>query len=154
MISKEKACITNLQCELVAERSLVNPEEISWLQYDVLLALSQKECILPSELCAGLGVSRVKLAKSLKKLKEQRYVVQSRAKHDGRELETRISAKGIKLLGEISQGHDYLERIIHETMSKEEQKIFVQLADRFSVALRQRRIQNEQGNSYYSCKAE
>lgn len=153
-MGKVKACITKLQCELVAERSLVNPEGITWLQYDVLLLLSQKDFILPSELCTLLGVSRVKLAKSLKKLKELRYIVQSRSKHDGRELETRICAKGIKLLGAISEGHDYLKRIIDETMSKEEQKIFVELADRFSDALRQRRIQDEQGNSHYTCKAE
>lgn len=31
--------LMQLQCELVAERNLVNPNEISWLQYDILMAL-------------------------------------------------------------------------------------------------------------------
>lgn len=31
-----KKAIIELQCEMVAERNLVNPKEITWLQYDIL----------------------------------------------------------------------------------------------------------------------
>lgn len=56
-----KIAVMHLQCELVAERNLVNPEELSWLQYDILSRLSQVDYMLPSELCILLGISRANL---------------------------------------------------------------------------------------------
>lgn len=41
-----RSILMHLQCELVAERSLVNPLDISWLQYDVLLQLDREHEML------------------------------------------------------------------------------------------------------------
>lgn len=138
-----KTVITHLQCELVAERHLVNPEEISWLQYDILSKLSQTDHMLPSDLCISLGISRVKLAKSLKALKQQNYIVQNRSDNDGRALLTKISDNGLVLLQKIDIGHDNLAKIVDETLNKEEQKVFIQLSIRLIEALKSRRIKNE-----------
>lgn len=51
----------DLQCEMVAERSLANPKDITWLQYDILSRLEKLEKILPSNLSVILAVSRTKL---------------------------------------------------------------------------------------------
>ena len=40
--------LMNLQCELVAERNLVNPEQISWLQYDILNRGQSAHCYEPA----------------------------------------------------------------------------------------------------------
>lgn len=45
-----------LQCELVAERNLVNPEEISWLQYDILNIL-QPGASRPTVMSRQLGIT-------------------------------------------------------------------------------------------------
>ncbi|MCQ8209727.1 MarR family transcriptional regulator, partial [Cutibacterium acnes subsp. acnes] len=50
-----RSILMHLQCELVAERSLVNPLDISWLQYDVLLQLDREHEMLPSELSLVMG---------------------------------------------------------------------------------------------------
>lgn len=145
MIDKSiKTAITHLQCELVAERNQVNPEEISWLQYDILSKLSQNDHMLPSDLSIALGISRVKLAKSLKKLKQQNYIVQNRSDNDGRALLTKISDQGLTLLQKIHIGHDDLAQIVRETLNKEEQEIFVKLSIRLSEALKNRRLKNEE----------
>ncbi len=34
--------LVNLQCELVAERTRLNPKTISWLQYDILNILNSE----------------------------------------------------------------------------------------------------------------
>lgn len=60
-----RSILMHLQCELVAERSLVNPLDISWLQYDVLLQLDREHEMLPSELSLVMGISRTKLSKAL-----------------------------------------------------------------------------------------
>ena len=139
-----KDAITYLQCELVAQRNLVNPEEISWLQFDILLKLSQTDHMLPSDLCISLGISRVKLAKSLKKLKQQNYIIQNRSDNDGRALLTKISDNGLVLLQKIYIGHDNLAQIVDETLNQEEQELFIQLANRLSEALKSRRIKSEE----------
>lgn len=64
-----KKAIIELQCEMVAERNLVNPKEITWIQYDILHYLSKQSEVLPSDLSLILGVYRSKLSKFLKGLK-------------------------------------------------------------------------------------
>lgn len=141
-----KIAVMHLQCELVAERNLVNPEELSWLQYDILSRLSQVDYMLPSELCILLGISRVKLAKSLKKLKQQHYIEQNRSDDDSRSLLTKISQKGTDFLKGIYIKHNDLAQIVGNTMSKEEQTIFIQLSNRLSEALRSRRVKYEKSD--------
>lgn len=53
-----KSILNNLQCELVAERSRNNPQNINWLQYDILNLLHKETVMLPSEISVLLGISR------------------------------------------------------------------------------------------------
>ncbi|SUX08779.1 Uncharacterised protein [Campylobacter sputorum subsp. bubulus] len=36
-----KTSLVDLQCEMVAEKNLVNPKQITWLQYDILYQLKK-----------------------------------------------------------------------------------------------------------------
>lgn len=130
----------HLQCELVAERSLVNPLDISWLQYDVLLQLDREHEMLPSELSLVMGISRTKLSKALKTLKVMGYVRQTPSKSDGRELRTSITESGRRLLEDISLQHASLYETAIRSMTKDELEVFARLSEKLSSSLKQQRI--------------
>lgn len=130
----------HLQCELVAERSLVNPLDISWLQYDVLLQLDREHEMLPSELSLVMGISRTKLSKALKSLKVMGYVRQTPSKSDGRELRTSITESGRRLLEDISLQHTSLYETAIRSMTKDELEVFARLSEKLSSSLKQQRI--------------
>lgn len=135
-----KIALLDLQCEMVAERSLANPDDITWLQYDILNRLDKSEKVLPSYLSISLGVSRTKLSKSLKNLKALGLIEQSPSLTDGRELYTSITAHGVKLLASISDRHHLLYQTAFNALTVQEQKDFATLANKLSTALRKERI--------------
>lgn len=139
-----KAALIELQCEMIAERNLVNTKEITWLQYDILYQLEKQGEILPSDLSLILGVSRTKLSKALKNLKEMEYIEQFPNKLDGRELRTCLTDSGKELLKSISQRHDSLYQIALGIFSKEEQKEFINLSNILSNELRKVRIEKDE----------
>lgn len=135
-----RSILMHLQCELVAERSLVNPLDISWLQYDVLLQLDREHEMLPSELSLVMGISRTKLSKALKSLKVMGYVRQTPSKSDGRELRTSITESGRRLLEDISLQHTSLYETTIRSMTKDELEVFARLSEKLSSSLKQQRI--------------
>ena len=135
-----RSILMHLQCELVAERSLVNPLDISWLQYDVLLQLDREHEMLPSELSLVMGISRTKLSKALKSLKVMGYVRQTPSKSDGRELRTSITESGRRLLEDISLQHTSLYETSIRSMTKDELEVFARLSEKLSSSLKQQRI--------------
>lgn len=135
-----RSILMHLQCELVAERSLVNPLDISWLQYDVLLQLDREHEMLPSELSLVMGISRTKLSKALKSLKVMGYVRQTPSKSDGRELRTSITESGRRLLEDISLQHTSLHETAIRSMTKDELEVFARLSEKLSSSLKQQRI--------------
>ena len=135
-----RSILMHLQCELVAERSLVNPLDISWLQYDVLLQLDREHEMLPSELSLVMGISRTKLSKALKSLKVMGYVRQTPIKSDGRELRTSITESGRRLLEDISLQHTSLYETAIRSMTKDELEVFARLSEKLSSSLKQQRI--------------
>ena len=135
-----RSILMHLQCELVAERSLVNPLDISWLQYDVLLQLDREHEMLPSELSLVMGISRTKLSKALKSLKVMGYVRQTPSKSDGRELRTSITESGRRLLEDISIQHTSLYETAIRSMTKDELEVFARLSEKLSSSLKQQRI--------------
>lgn len=135
-----RSILMHLQCELVAERSLVNPLDISWLQYDVLLQLDREHEMLPSELSLVMGISRTKLSKALKSLKVMGYVRQTPSKSDGRELRTSITESGRRLLEDISLQHTSLYETAIRSMTKDELEVFARLSEKLSSSLKQKRI--------------
>ena len=130
----------HLQCELVAERAVVNPLDISWLQYDVLMQLEREVHMLPSELSSIMGVSRTKLSKALKGLKMMGYVCQTPSKVDGRELCTSITESGRNLLKNISLQHTSLYEIAIASMTTDELDAFACLCEKFSTGLKRQRL--------------
>ena len=135
-----RSILMHLQCELVAERSLVNPLDISWLQYDVLLQLDREHEMLPSELSLVMGISRTKLSKALKSLKVMGYVRQTPSKSGGRELRTSITESGRRLLEDISLQHTSLYETAIRSMTKDELEVFARLSEKLSSSLKQQRI--------------
>lgn len=132
--------LINLQCELVAERNLNNPKNISWLQYDILHHLSIEKEQLPSEISIVLGISRTKLSKALKELKLMGYIKQNPNEKDGRELFTSLTKTGEQLLKNLSLGHQHLSEIAEKLFTDKEQEQFTQLSNKFSNALKVERI--------------
>lgn len=139
-----KTALIELQCEMVAERNLVNPKEITWLQYDILYQVEKEGEILPSDLSLILGVTRTKLPKALKILKKMEYIEQYPNKLDGRELYTSLTDNGKELLMSISEKHNSLYKIALESFSKEEQKEFTHLSNILSNELRKARIEKDE----------
>lgn len=88
----------NLQCVLVARRSLINPDGINWPQYDTLYILRQFQPMTPSAIGEKLGFARSKMSKILRMLKDKHFVEQESAESDKREMLTRITEKGIEFL--------------------------------------------------------
>lgn len=139
-----KTALTELQCEMVAERNLVNPKEITWLQYDILYQVEKQGEVLPSDLSLILGVSRTKLSKALKNLKQMEYIEQFPNKSDGRELYTSLTDSGEELLERISENHISIYKIALESFTEEEQKEFVHLSNILSDELRKARIEKDE----------
>ncbi|WP_265459641.1 MarR family winged helix-turn-helix transcriptional regulator [Enterococcus sp. HY326] len=135
------SALKNLQCELVAERNIRNPQNITWLQYDILNALSNGKEELPSEISILLGISRAKLSKALKELKAMHYVQQKPSEKDGRELVTFLTEEGNQLLVDIGKGHSQLEQVANVVFDAEEKEIFKQLAEKYLQGLRSERKQ-------------
>ncbi|MEF9937639.1 MAG: MarR family transcriptional regulator [Carnobacterium sp.] len=131
--------LIDLQCELVAERNMKNPQNISWLQYDILHHLSLKEEQLPSEISIALGISRTKLSKALKELKLTGYIIQKPSEKDGRELITSLSDSGKQFLQTINLGHQQLSQVADNIFTEEEKIQFALLSSKFSSALKEER---------------
>ena len=137
-----KNALIELQCEMVAERTYVNPNNLSWLQYDILHFINLHKNILPSKLSIELGVARSKLSKALKQLKLLGYVQQVPSDHDGRELITSLTQGGAEFLLNIYNNHESIYKLAKEIFSEEEQKEFTRLAKILSSKLRNERIKN------------
>ncbi|MHC5228175.1 MarR family winged helix-turn-helix transcriptional regulator [Enterococcus sp. LJL99] len=139
-----KASLIDLQCEMVAERTLVNPKNISWLQYDILYQLEKEGEILPSDLSIILGTSRTKLSKALKSLKSMDYIQQLPNQSDGRELKTSITIEGKSFLGDCSTKHQALYETALKALTKVEQEEFSRLATKLSNSLRKERVDSHE----------
>ena len=137
-----KNALIELQCEMVAERTYVNPNNLSWLQYDILHFINLHKNILPSKLSIELGVARSKLSKALKQLKLLGYIQQVPSDHDGRELITSLTQGGAEFLLNIYNNHESIYKFAKEIFSEEEQKEFTRLAKILSSKLRNERIKN------------
>ena len=139
-MNKLEDTLMDLQCELVAERNRRNPQNISWLQYDILRLLKSENEIVPSKINLLLGVSRTKLSKALKELKLMNYIQQKPSERDGRELLTILTESGRQLLEDIDKGHHQLHHVAELAFSREEREQFAQLAEKYSRALRSERL--------------
>ena len=134
--------LMNLQCELVAERNLVNPGKISWLQYDILNAL-QEHSSKPTVLSRQLGITQAKLSKNFTKLRDLGYINQTPDIHDHREIMTEITDNGIKFMNGIAEKHNQLYSQAKAIWTKEEQEQFILSANKLIAILKKERLKNE-----------
>lgn len=142
-MSDLESVLIQLQCELVAERNLVNPNGLSWLQYDILNLLRQKGPASPSQLAEHLHIRPSKFSKAIKELKEKNYVVQSVNQQDGRGLLTSLSETGLEFLRTVDAGHTFLYKTAAQNFSSEEQQLFTQLANKLILALEEERTRRQ-----------
>lgn len=138
-LSSFDEALTLLQCEFVAERNRVNPQGITWLQYDIMVALRDGAC-LPSMLSKRLGIARSKLSKNLGALKSLGYVEQMPGAGDRRELQTTLSRAGKTCMHDIDQQHQELADAARSVWSSSEQSQFEELSQRLVDVLRRNRI--------------
>ncbi|MDU1912476.1 MarR family winged helix-turn-helix transcriptional regulator [Fusobacterium sp.] len=139
-----KNALIELQCEMVAERTYVNPNNLSWLQYDILHFINLHKNTSPSKLSVELGVARSKLSKALKQLKLLEYIQQVPSDLDGRELITSLTQSGNEFLINIYNNHESIYKLSKEIFSEEEQEEFARLAKMLSNKLRNERIKNNE----------
>lgn len=137
--SKLEEGLSRLQCELVTERNKINTENISWFQYDLLESLYRTNGSRPAELSNSLSVSRSKISKGLKTLKEIGYIRQEKNNSDARELKTELTDKGFKFLKEIQKGHEHLAKIASSALTPNEQALFAKLCLKVSKVFEERR---------------
>ncbi|MCI1636118.1 MarR family winged helix-turn-helix transcriptional regulator [Bifidobacterium sp.] len=124
-----------LQCEFVAERNRVNPQGVTWLQYDIMFALTEGS-VLPSVLSERLGISRSKLSKNLGELKSLGYVEQVPGSGDRRELQTTLSLSGLAFMRNVDRQHQELADVARSVWSAKEQSQFEELSQKLVKELR------------------
>ncbi|MBO0452295.1 MarR family transcriptional regulator [Enterococcus sp. MJM16] len=146
-MSNLKSALIQLQCELVAERNLVNPNELSWLQYDILNLLRQKGPSSPSLLAEQLHIRPSKFSKAIKTLKEKGYVIQTVNQQDGRGLLTSLSSAGRTFLDSVDAGHTYLYETADAVLSTEEKTLFTQCANKLIRAFEEERMRKHVPNN-------
>ena len=137
--SKLEEGLSRLQCEFVVERNRINTDNISWFQYDLLECLYQTNGSRPAELSNRLGVSRSKISKGLKILKEIGYIKQNKNDYDARELWTELTDKGFNFLKDTEKGHEHLAEIAASALTENEQVFFAELCLKVSKIFRERR---------------
>ncbi|WP_225999905.1 MarR family winged helix-turn-helix transcriptional regulator [Paenibacillus sp. BJ-4] len=124
-----------LQCVLVARRSKINPEHITWAQYDVLELLRIRGPLVPSVISDALGSSRSSTSKILRMLKDKQLIQQTEGQQDRREQTTAITNKGQEFLAGASQSRNEAAEIAASILTKGEQAIFAELCHKVAAAL-------------------
>ncbi|WP_340608440.1 MarR family winged helix-turn-helix transcriptional regulator [Xenorhabdus bharatensis] len=122
--------LSRLQCVLVARRTKVNPEGVSWAQYDVLHLLRQYQSMNPGIIAEKLGFTRSKTSKILRSLKDKDLVKQESGENDKRELLTKLSPKGLVFLQRTEASRHNMADIVTSHMSQGEIALFTELCHR------------------------
>ncbi|MFI8415862.1 MarR family transcriptional regulator [Serratia sp. NPDC078593] len=117
----------NLQCVLVARRTLMNPDGVTWPQYDTLYILHQLQPMTPSAIGDKLGFARSKMSKILRALKDTGFVEQMSGENDKREMLTKLTEKGVNFLNEAESARHSMARQVASCMSPGEIAIFTEL---------------------------
>lgn len=135
----------NLQCVLVARRMLVNPDGISWPQYDTLDMLRQHQPMTPSAIGDKLGFARSKMSKILRSLKDQQFVEQAPGNSDKREMLTQLTEKGAKFLKTAEANRHLMAEQVASSMSPGEIAIFTELCVKAASALLEENVKSVDG---------
>lgn len=135
MSNKLEDALSLLQCTLVARRVSFTPEQVTWGQYDVLEILRLKGDLTPGQLSQLLGISRQNLSKFLRVLKSYDFVSQYQSVQDKREFITHLTDAGQDFLQRAATGRAENAMKIQQALTKEEQALFISLANKVTSAL-------------------
>ncbi|WP_244879995.1 MarR family winged helix-turn-helix transcriptional regulator [Pectobacterium betavasculorum] len=135
LVSPLEMALSKLQCVLVARRAVMNPDGITWPQYDTLDLLRQQKNLTPSILGEKLGFARPKMSKILRSLKDAGLIEQVSGLSDKREMITRLSTKGEKFLTYAEASRHNMAMLVESCLSKGEAAIFTELSNKIADML-------------------
>lgn len=136
ILAQLEEALTQLQCVLVSRRLRYHPASITWVQYDVLECLRLNGEVTPSVMGEQLGLSRSKLSKTLRVLKDLELVEQKKSLTDKREQHTTLTEKGQQFLDQLTNIRHEMAQKVATNMSVGEQAIFAELGFKVCSALR------------------
>ncbi|MCA7014960.1 MarR family transcriptional regulator [Dickeya dadantii] len=135
LVSPLELALSKLQCVLVARRTIMNPDGITWPQYDTLDLLRQQKNLTPSILGEKLGFARPKMSKILRSLKDAGLIEQVSGVSDKREMITRLSTKGERFLSYAEASRHNMATQVESCLSKGEAAIFAELSNKIADML-------------------
>ncbi|MBG9791370.1 MarR family transcriptional regulator [Paenibacillus dendritiformis] len=127
--------LSHLQCVLVARRARINPEQLTWAQYDILELLRIIGPLMPSEISERLGMSRSAISKALRVLKDKQFIEQTAGKQDRREQTTSLTDEGRTFLSIAANSRREAAEIAASVLTPGEQGIFAELCRKVAEAL-------------------
>ncbi|WCF10830.1 MarR family transcriptional regulator [Paenibacillus thiaminolyticus] len=127
--------LSHLQCVLVARRARINPEQLTWAQYDILELLRIRGPLMPSEISERLGMSRSAISKALRVLKDRRFIEQSARQQDRREQTTSLTPEGRAFLSIAAHSRREAADIAASVLTPGEQGMFAELCRKVADAL-------------------
>ncbi|UUZ79036.1 MarR family transcriptional regulator [Paenibacillus sp. P26] len=133
--SELEDALSHLQCVLVARRTRINPEQITWAQYDVLESLRIHGPMMPSAISDALGMSRSAASKILRGLKDKQLIGQTAREEDRREQTTTITELGREFLARAATSRREAAEIAASVLSPGERAIFAELCQKVADAL-------------------
>jgi len=126
--------LSHLQCILVARRTRINPEQITWAQYDVLEILRIRGPMMPSVISETLGISRSSASKILRVLKDKQLIEQTEGRGDRREQTTSLTESGGELLARAAKSRREAAEIAASILTPGEQSIWAELCHKIVTA--------------------
>lgn len=129
--------LSHLQCVLVARRTRINPEQITWAQYDVLEILRIRGPMMPSIIGETLGMSRSTTSKILRVLKDKQLIEQTARREDRREQTTSLTDNGEEFLACTAKNRREAAEIAASILTPGEQSIFAELCQKVALALQE-----------------
>ncbi|SCW79492.1 DNA-binding transcriptional regulator, MarR family [Paenibacillus tianmuensis] len=127
--------LSHLQCVLIARRTRVNPEQLTWAQYDILEILRIRGPMMPSLIGETLGMSRPATSKNLRVLKDKQLIEQTAREEDRREQTTSLTDSGRIFLERAAQSRREAAEIAASVLTPGEQSIFAELCQKVTAAL-------------------
>lgn len=133
--SELENALSYLQCVLIARRTRINPEQVTWAQYDVLEFLRIQGPMMPSVLSKSLGMSRSSTSKNLRILKDKQLINQTQCGKDKREQLTALTEKGKTFLASAAKSRHESATIAASVLTPGEQSIFTEICQKIASAL-------------------
>ncbi|WP_020667075.1 MarR family winged helix-turn-helix transcriptional regulator [Amycolatopsis nigrescens] len=127
--------LSMLQCVLVARRTRMNPEQVTWQQYDLLETLRIRGPMAPSRLSDALGISRQSTSKALRVLKDRALVGQAAAGADRRTHTMSLTEAGEEFLTRAAHSRREAADLAASVLTPGEQHLFAELCDKVAAAL-------------------